>query len=122
MLSARDVLRHPLRAEVVTLSACRSAGATVYGGEGIVGFVWAFLQTGAKSVVAGLWDVTDRSTFQMMDAMYAGLDAGEPPAAALRNAKLALIRAGRPFARPYFWGPFQLYVGGGAARGADRGT
>lgn len=122
MLSARDVLEHPLRAEIVTLSACRSAGATVYGGEGIVGFVWAFLQTGAKSVVAGLWDVTDRSTSRMMDTMYAGLHAGAMPATALRDAKLALIRAGGTFAHPYYWGPFQLYVGGGAARRADPGT
>jgi CHAT domain-containing protein len=113
MLSARDVLNHPLRAELVTISACRSAGATVYGGEGIVGFAWAFLQTGARRVIAGLWDVTDRSTFTLMDAMYAGLEAGRPPATALRDAKLALLRGGHPFSRPYFWGPFQLYLGGG---------
>jgi CHAT domain-containing protein/Tfp pilus assembly protein PilF len=116
LLSARDVLNVPLRADLVTISACRSAGATVYGGEGIVGFVWAFLQSGAKSVIAGLWDVSDRSTFQMMDSLYSGLQAGASPAVALRNAKLALIRGGKNFANPYYWGPFQIYVGG-APRG-----
>jgi CHAT domain-containing protein len=112
LLSARDVLNVPLKADLVTISACRSAGAAVYGGEGIVGFVWAFLQSGARSVIAGLWDVSDRSTFQMMDALYSGLHAGESPAVALRNAKLALIRGGNNFANPYYWGPFQVYVGG----------
>ena len=114
MLSARDVLTIPLRADLVTISACRSAGATVYSGEGIVGFVWAFLRSGARTVVAGLWDVSDRSTSSLMDAMYAGLHAGAPPASALRDAKLSLIRAGGTFAHPYYWGPFQIYAGGRA--------
>ena len=112
LLSARDVLGHALRADLVTISACRSAGATVYGGEGMVGFVWAFLQTGARSVIAGLWDVSDRSTSRLMDTLYARLYAGEAPANALRQAKRELIRAGGTYANPYYWGPFQTYVGG----------
>jgi CHAT domain-containing protein len=114
MLSARDVLAHALAADLVTISACRSAGATVYAGEGLVGFVWAFLQIGARSVIAGLWDVSDRSTAQLMETMYARLRSGDSPAAALRQAKLTLIAAGGPFTNPYYWGPFQIYVGGAA--------
>lgn len=113
MLSARDVLAIPLRADLVTISACRSAGATVYGGEGLVGFVWAFLQAGARRVVAGLWDASDRSTSRLMDVMYAGLHTGKRPADALRGAKLSLISAGGTFAHPYYWGPFQIYEGEG---------
>jgi CHAT domain-containing protein len=112
LLSARDVLGHALRADLVTISACRSAGATVYGGEGMVGFVWAFLQTGSKSVIAGLWDVSDRSTSHLMETLYARLYSGEAPAVALRQAKRDLIRAGGVYANPYYWGPFQIYVGG----------
>lgn len=114
LLSARDVLTHTLTAELVTISACRSAGATVYAGEGLVGFVWAFLQIGARSVIAGLWDVSDRSTARLMEAMYSRLQTGDTPAEALRRAKLALIEGGGAFANPYYWGPFQLYVGGAA--------
>jgi CHAT domain-containing protein/Tfp pilus assembly protein PilF len=114
MLSARDVLTHALAAELVTISACRSAGATVYAGEGLVGFVWAFLQIGARSVIAGLWDVSDRSTTRLMETMYARLQTGDSPAGALRQAKLALIEAGGAFANPYYWGPLQIYVGGAA--------
>jgi CHAT domain-containing protein/Tfp pilus assembly protein PilF len=114
MLSARDILTHALAADLVTISACRGAGAAVYGGEGLVGFVWAFLQMGARSVIAGLWDVSDRSTAQLMETMYARLQTGDSPAAALRQAKLALIEAGGAFANPYYWGPFQIYVGGAA--------
>ena len=37
-LYARDVMDIPLRAELVTLSACRTSGARAYSGEGLVGF------------------------------------------------------------------------------------
>jgi CHAT domain-containing protein len=114
MLSARDLLNQPLRADLVTISACRSAGSAVYGGEGLVGFVWAFLQAGAQRVIAGLWDVSDRSTSQLMEALYARIQAGDTPAEALRQAKLTLIRADGAYANPYYWGPFQIYVGSAA--------
>ena len=53
-LYARDVADLPLQAELVTVSACRSAGERVYAGEGLVGFAWAFLRAGARRVIAGL--------------------------------------------------------------------
>jgi CHAT domain-containing protein/tetratricopeptide (TPR) repeat protein len=107
-LYARDVAATPLSADLVTVSACRSAGDRAYSGEGLVGFAWAFLRAGARRVVAGLWDVDDRSTALLMDQLYAGLAKGLPPAVALREAKLALIEAGFP--KPYYWAPFQLFT------------
>ena len=79
----------PLDADLVTVSACRSAGERTYSGEGLVGFAWAFLRAGARRVIAGLWDVDDRSTARLMDELYGGLQAGQTPARSLRNAKLA---------------------------------
>jgi CHAT domain-containing protein/Tfp pilus assembly protein PilF len=111
-LYARDVMNTPLRAELVTVSACRGAGARVYSGEGLVGFTWAFLQAGAKNVIAGLWDVSDSSTAQLMDQLYAGIDAGKSPATALRDAKLSLIHSQNNYRKPYYWGAFQVFVGG----------
>jgi CHAT domain-containing protein len=107
-LYARDVVEVPLHAELVTLSACRSSGARAYGGEGLVGFAWAFLQAGSRAVIAGLWDVGDQSTALLMDRLYAEIAAGRPSAAALRRAKLALRETS--FAKPYYWGPFQCYI------------
>jgi CHAT domain-containing protein len=109
-LYARDVAELPLRAELVTVSACRGAGERAFSGEGLVGFAWAFLRAGARRVVAGLWDVDDRSTAELMSAMYARLAAGRPPAQALRDAKLQLLRRGDAAAKPYYWAPFQLYT------------
>ena len=107
-LYARDIAALPLHAELVTVSACRSAGERAYAGEGLVGFAWAFLRAGSRRVVAGLWDVDDRSTAALMEEVYARLAAGAPPAAALREAKRALLHGAYP--KPYYWAPFQLFT------------
>ena len=65
-LLARDVMAKPWTAALVTVSACRSAGGKTYAGEGMVGFAWTFLKAGAGNVIAGLWDVNDRSTTELM--------------------------------------------------------
>jgi CHAT domain-containing protein len=94
-----------------TLSSCRSAGAKAYSGEGLVGLTWAFLEAGARRVIAGLWDVDDESTSRLMANLYGALARGVPPEKALRDAKLSLLRGTYPYKKPYYWGPFQLYVG-----------
>jgi CHAT domain-containing protein len=109
-LYARDVAAVPLRAELVTISACRSAGERAYSGEGLIGFAWAFLRAGARRVIAGLWDVDDRSTADLMDALYARLARGASPSAAMRAAKLQLLARGGRAARPYYWAPFELFT------------
>jgi CHAT domain-containing protein/tetratricopeptide (TPR) repeat protein len=112
-LYARDVAQRPLTAGLVTISACRSAGERTYAGEGLVGFAWAFLRAGAKRVIAGLWDVDDRSTADLMTRLYAGIARGDTPGTALRAAKLALLAGGTAAAKPYYWAPFQVFIGTG---------
>ena len=108
-LYARDIIRYPLRANLVTISACYSAGDRSYSGEGLVGLSWAFLRAGAHNVVAALWDVSDASTAQLMDKFYDELNKGASPDTALRTAKLSLLR-GKEFHNPFYWAPFQLYA------------
>ena len=110
-LYARDIYdpKAPLRANLVTISACQSAGAKSYSGEGLIGFAWAFLHAGARNVIAGLWDADDRSTLELMDRLYAGLEHGKTPPVALRAAKLALLDSPGAWRKPFNWGPFQVY-------------
>jgi CHAT domain-containing protein len=110
-LYARDVAEQPLSADLVTISACRSAGERTYAGEGLVGFAWAFLRAGAQRVIAGLWDVDDRSTADLMGHVYGEIAQGRTPSTALRNAKLAMIARGGAAAKPYYWAPFQIFIG-----------
>jgi CHAT domain-containing protein/Flp pilus assembly protein TadD len=110
-LYARDIIRLPLRAQLVTISTCRSAGARAYSGEGLVGLSWAFVRAGAHNVVGALWDVSDASTPQLMDELYGEMKSGESPDLALRRAKLVLLHSGGTFQKPFYWAPFQLYAG-----------
>jgi len=112
-LYARDIIsyhtQNPLRAELVTVSACYSAGERSYAGEGLVGLSWAFLRAGAHNVIAALWDASDASTEQLMDKFYDELEKGATPDAALHAAKLSLLH-NRDFQNPFYWAPFQLYA------------
>jgi CHAT domain-containing protein len=113
-LYARDIIQHPLSAELVTISACEGAGGRAYSGEGLVGLSWAFLRAGAHNVVGALWEVNDSAAPQIMDSFYAEMSRGKDPASALRTAKLALLHNKDPeivFRKPFYWAPFQLYAG-----------
>jgi CHAT domain-containing protein/Tfp pilus assembly protein PilF len=110
-LYARDIIRHPLRAELVTISTCYGAGARAYTGEGLVGLSWAFLRAGAHNVIGALWEVSDASTPGLMDQLYDELNKGQSPEAALRSAKLSLLHSDGVFRKPFYWAPFQLYTG-----------
>ncbi len=110
-LYARDVVQHPLSAYLVTISACNGAGTKTYAGEGLVGLSWAFLRAGAHNVIAGLWEVSNASTPQLMDQLYKGIHEGEDPATALRKAKLTLLHSTGNYRKPFYWAPFLIYAG-----------
>jgi len=110
-LYAREIIKIPLHANLVTISSCQGAAGRTYAGEGLVGLSWAFLRAGAHQVIAALWEVNDASTPQFMDQFYAGVSAGSDPAVALRAAKLAMLHSDSVYRRPFYWAPFQLYKG-----------
>jgi CHAT domain-containing protein len=113
-LYARDIVRHRLKANLVTISACNGSGTRTYSGEGLVGLSWAFLRAGAHNVIGALWEVSDASTPQLMDSLYRELSQGKDPATALRDAKLTLLHSqdtNSVFKKPFYWAPFQLYAG-----------
>ncbi len=110
-LYARDIISRPLHADLVTISTCYGAGARAYTGEGLVGLSWAFLRAGAHNVIGALWEVSDSSTPQLMDALYGGLEKGEAPEDALRAAKLSLLHSDGVYRKAFYWAPFQLYAG-----------
>src|SRR5262249_49941255 len=108
-LYAREVQDIQLSGALVTVSACQSAGAKAYTGEGLVGFAWAFLSAGARGVIASLWDVNDRSTATFMARLYTRIRSGESAEIALRKVKLDFLNADA-LRKPYLWAPFQMYA------------
>jgi CHAT domain-containing protein len=107
-LGLRDVYNLRLGADLVVLSGCETALGKEVRGEGLVGLTQGFLYTGAKQVVASLWRVEDRATAELMARFYQGLLVeGRAPAAALRQAQLAIRREKR-WRSPYYWSGFVL--------------
>lgn len=110
-LYARDVIAHPIKARLVTISSCHGAGRRAYHGEGLVGLAWAFLRAGSHEVIASLWEANDRATSSLMDSMYSAIQAGHDPVDALRIAKLQLLHSKTIYRKPFYWAPFAVYTG-----------
>jgi len=107
-LSLADISTMRLSAELVVLSACRTALGKEVRGEGLVGLTRGFMDAGARRVVGSLWSVPDAPTAALMTRFYALLlGEGRSPAEALRGAQLAL-RKQRRFSAPQAWAGFVL--------------
>ncbi len=105
-LTALEVAELHLDARLVVLSACRTGLASLATGEGIKGFVGAFLHAGADNLLVSLWNVDDRAAAEFMRYFYEFLGGGETPSRALWKAKLRMIEAG--YRNPYYWASFVL--------------
>ena len=107
-LLLNDIYNLDLDADLVVLSACRTALGQEIRGEGLIGLTRGFMYAGAARVLASLWSVEDRATAGLMESFYRGmLRQGLSPAAALRRAQLEIARQpGRK--SPYYWAGFSL--------------
>jgi CHAT domain-containing protein/tetratricopeptide (TPR) repeat protein len=109
-LRLSDIYNLELNADLVVLSACRTALGKEIRGEGLVGLTRGFMYAGADRVLASLWNVEDRPTADLMAGFYQGLlKQGMSPAAALRQAQRKLARGtDEKWRSPYYWAGFSL--------------
>ena len=108
LLRLHDVYDLKWSADLVVLSACRTAIGPEIRGEGLVGFVDGFMSAGARRVVASLWTVDDAATAELMRAFYtAFLRDGLDAAAALRHAQQHVRQQPR-WRAPFYWAAFVL--------------
>lgn len=102
-LRLHDIYNLRLGADLVVLSACRTALGKELQGEGLMGLTRGFFYAGAPRVVASLWNAPDEGTAELMARFYrALLQEKLPPAAALRRAQLSLAAEPR-WRAPYYW-------------------
>jgi CHAT domain-containing protein len=102
-----------LNCDLVVLNACSTARGKLAPGEGMLGLTRAFLFAGASSVAVTLWDVSDLAASSVVTSFYRNIVAGRSTRAALRQAKIEMIR-GRGLSRhPHYWGSLIVV---GAAR------
>ncbi|MFB6983234.1 CHAT domain-containing protein [Streptomyces scopuliridis] len=91
-LTMDDLLGVRIRADLVTLSACRSGASRGRPGDERLGLARAFLIAGAKSVLVSQWQVDDLSTALFMERFYDLLVAGAPHGRALHEARATVRR------------------------------
>ncbi len=110
LLTATEVASLDLsRADLVVLSACKSALGRQRLGEGMMGLRRAFRRAGARTVISATWSVPDRATRELMEAFYRNLwERGESVGDALRNAQLERLEVHRQRGDPdpASWGAF----------------
>jgi len=107
-LQLHDIYNLNLSATLIVLSACDTGLGKDVNGEGLVGITRGFMYAGSKSVLASLWKVDDRATAELMSRFYRKmLKDGEPPAAALRAAKIEMSKQ-EQWGPPYYWAAFVL--------------
>ncbi|MBC8087848.1 MAG: CHAT domain-containing protein [Phycisphaerae bacterium] len=105
LFDSSEIARLRLSASLVVLSACRTIGGEVIAGEGVRGLTGAFLQAGARSVIATAWRVNDREVVPVVTTLYEQLARHRTVGTALRDAKLAAIKRN---VAPSVWGAFTL--------------
>jgi tetratricopeptide (TPR) repeat protein len=106
-LTAEEIRRHRLRADVVVLSGCATGDGRELRGEGVLGLTYGFLSNGANTVVASLWPVEDALTARFMQEFYAAYRSTGRAAQALRIAQLRT----RGIAGPSVWASFVVRSG-----------
>ena len=111
LLSASEIARLDLDAELVVLSACNTAGPDgSLGGEALSGLATAFTYAGSRRLLVSHWDVASVATVALMQRAFSAM--GQGSAAAFREARRSLIADPRS-AHPAFWAPFVLIGDGG---------
>jgi len=107
-LTMSEIFALRMNADLVVLSACKTALGEDVPGEGLVGLTRAFMYAGSPTVIATLWSVADdESNVNLMTSMYRHLRNGKSKDEALTLAKREL-RHDPAFAGPFHWAPFIL--------------
>ncbi|HEY9873647.1 MAG TPA: CHAT domain-containing protein, partial [Candidatus Obscuribacterales bacterium] len=106
LLTAEDILKLKLNAELVVLSACNTGRGRITG-DGVVGLSRSFISAGVPSIIVSLWAIPDSPTAFLMSEFYKSWqqDPNKDKAKALRKAMLATMKE-RP--APENWAAFTL--------------
>jgi len=109
-LTMNEVAGLKLRAAVSILSACETGLGEEVSGEGVVGFVRAFMLAGSHAVIASLWKIDDAAAAELMGHFYQHLAKRERPDIALRAARQELrSEASGRWSHPFYWAAFVEY-------------
>jgi len=107
IIYAHDVAGMKVSSRIVVLAGCSTAVGARLETEGMTSLATAFLAGGADAVVATCWPIRDDSGSSVTTGFHRWLRDGFTPAAALRKAKIEVLRA-RP--GKFDWVPYELLI------------
>jgi CHAT domain-containing protein len=110
LLQLREIRELPLAGQLVVLSTCESASGPMMDGAGVQTLASAFIEAGARVVVASLWPLPDAAAADVMEAFVARLAHGKSVATALAEAQRDAVRHELP---PVAWAGFVVVGDGG---------
>ena len=91
--------------DLLVLSACKTAAGDDRAALGLAGVA---VQSGANSVLASLWSISDPATAQLISSFYTKLKQPDhTKAESLREAQIELLH-GERFNHPSYWAPYLL--------------
>ena len=103
-LKVSEIFSLNLKADAVVLSACETALGKISNGDEIIGLTRAFIYAGTPSVIATLWKVNDRASYELMSAFYSSRKTMKK-SEALRQAQLKTMKE---FPQPFYWAAYAL--------------
>ncbi len=103
-LRRRNETRSPA-IELLVLSACQTAAGD---NRATLGLAGAAVRAGARSTLASLWNIGDRSTAILMGEFYKELANKTTKAEALRRAQVTLLKQYPNYSRPSSWAAYVL--------------
>ena len=92
--------------DLLVLSACQTAAGD---NRATLGLAGAAVRAGARSTLASLWNIGDRSTAILMGEFYKELASAKvTKAEALRRAQVTLLKQYPNYSRPSYWAAYVL--------------
>ncbi|MEO1658105.1 MAG: CHAT domain-containing protein [Pseudomonadota bacterium] len=122
-LTAPEIAKLDMNAQLVFVSACNSAGAQVdtFGAAGnqdaraesLSGLARSFLQAGARSIVVAHWTVYEQETRELVQSFYRYARDGETTIAGALQEAANDVRSTPLTSHPIYWAGFVAVGAGG---------
>jgi CHAT domain-containing protein len=111
-LTAPEISKLGMQADLAVLSACETGLGKIYGGEGVSGLTQSLLVGGANAAIVSLWPVSDEGTMHFMTGLYnltENQGKGYDEAVNIMKRKFINGEFGEQFKGTGIWAPFVHY-------------
>ncbi|MDP5170118.1 MAG: CHAT domain-containing protein [Bacteroidia bacterium] len=114
VLYASEILGLSLHSPLAILSACQTGKGPLLRGEGVMSLARAFQYSGARRVMASLWQTDDEAAAALSATFFKQLKLGKRSAESLQLSHAEWLDQSPDFqAHPYYWAGMVLIGDGG---------